>query len=85
MFAKRSNLQVAHISLSLKKKILKKQKPKKTFPEQKHGSKRFCALSHFAEYAACLDKKKHKCLKVAHSKGRGIGKFWQGKGSTNVP
>lgn len=84
MFAKRSNLQVAHIFLSLKK-ILKKQKPKKTFPEQKHSSKRFCALSHSAEYAACLDKKKHKCLKAAHSKGGGIGKFWQEKGSTNVP
>lgn len=84
MFAKRSNLQVAHISLSLKKKILKKQKPKKTFPEQKHSSKRFWALSHSAEYAACLDKKKYKCLKAAHSRG-GIGKFWQGKGSANVP
>lgn len=32
MFAKRSNLQVAHISLSLKKKNIKETKTKKDFP-----------------------------------------------------
>lgn len=84
MFAKRSNLQVAHISLSLKKKNkLKKQKTKKSFSEQEHSSKGCCALSHSAERAACLDKKKRKCLKAAN-RGGGIGKFWEGKGSTNV-
>lgn len=84
-FAKRSNLQVAHISLSLKKKKIKETKNKKEFLRAGTQFKELLCSESLCRIQSLPRQKETKRLKAANKKGLYIGKFWQRKGAANDP